>query len=343
MTRRPTGVPGPLDRLLRECARGGRPTHADALALLPDAPLDTLAPVAEALALDGHGSTVSYSRKVFIPLTRLCRDVCHYCTFAQAPRKLPAPYLSIGEVLDIARAGAAQSCKEALFTLGDKPELRHAAAREALAGLGHASTIDYLEAAARAVLRETSLLPHLNPGVLDEADLRRLRPVAVSMGLMLESTSVRLCRRGGPHYGSPDKHPAVRLATLRAAGRLGIPFTSGILIGIGETRRERLESLLALRDLHDEFGHLQDLIIQNFRAKPGTAMVRAPEPTLEEQLWTIAAARLLFGPAMSIQTPPNLRSSALERLAASGINDWGGVSPVTPDHVNPEEIGRAHV
>jgi FO synthase len=338
----------PLDRLLRECGRGSRPGPADALALLPDAPLEALVPVAEALALEGHGRTVSYSRKVFIPLTRLCRDVCHYCTFATAPRQLPAPYLSIGEVLDIARAGAVQSCKEALFTLGDKPELRYAAARESLARMGYPRTVDYLEAAAREVLRETSLLPHLNPGVLDEDDLGRLRAVAVSMGLMLESASARLCERGGPHYGSPDKHPAARLGTLRAAGRLGIPFTSGILVGIGETRRERLDSLLALRDLHDEFGHIQDLIIQNFCAKPGTAMARAPEPPLDEQLWTIAVARLLFGPAMSIQAPPNLRPGALERLSRSGINDWGGVSPVTPDHVNPEapwpelqELGRA--
>jgi FO synthase len=325
-----------VDQLLADCARGERPTPARALSLLPEAPLDVLQPVAEALVLAGHGHAVSFSRKVFIPLTRLCRDVCHYCTFAEAPRHLPAPYLSLEQALEVARAGAERSCKEALFTLGDKPELRYAAAREALARLGYARTLDYLEAAARAVLRETPLLPHLNPGVMSEDDLRQLRPVAASMGLMLESASERLCQRGGPHFGSPDKRPAVRLATLRAAGRLSIPFTTGILIGIGETRRERLESLLALRDLDDEFGHLQDLIIQNFRAKPDTAMAAAPEPSLEEHLWTIAAARLLFGPAMSIQAPPNLRPAALERLAASGINDWGGVSPVSPDHVNPE-------
>jgi FO synthase len=328
--------PRQLARLLADCARGDRPSAAEALSLLPAAPLEALQPVAEALALAGHGRSISYSRKVFIPLTQLCRDVCRYCTFAKAPRRLPEPYLSPESVLAIARAGAAQSCKEALFTLGDKPELRYAAARAGLARLGHARTLDYLEAAARAVLRETPLLPHLNPGVLEEDDLRRLRPVAASMGLMLESAAERLCERGGPHHGSPDKRPSLRLATLRAAGRLSIPFTSGILVGIGETRAERIESLLALRDLHDEHGHLQDLIVQNFRAKPGTAMARSPEPALEEQLWTIAAARLLFGAAMSIQAPPNLNPGALDRLAASGINDWGGVSPVTPDHVNPE-------
>lgn len=336
MTRRGGTGSGRLERLLDVCARGGRPTATEALTLLPAAPLDVLGPVAEMLALSGHGRVISYSRKVFIPLTKLCRDVCHYCTFAKKPRHLPAAYLSIEEVLDIARAGAGRACKEALFTLGDKPELRYAAAREALSRLGHTRTVEYLEAAARAVLRDTPLLPHLNAGVLDEHDLRRLRPVAASIGLMLESSSERLCERGGPHYGSPDKRPSVRLATLRAAGRLAIPVTSGILIGIGETRVERLASLLALRDLHDEFGHVQDLIIQNFCAKPGTPMAGAQEPTLEEQLWTIAAARLMFGPAMSIQTPPNLRPEALERLASSGINDWGGVSPVTPDHVNPE-------
>ncbi|MCU0974780.1 MAG: 5-amino-6-(D-ribitylamino)uracil--L-tyrosine 4-hydroxyphenyl transferase CofH [Steroidobacteraceae bacterium] len=336
MSERRARQPRNLVRLLADCASGGRPTAGEALSLLAEAPLEALQPVAESLALEGHGRTVSYSRKVFVPLTRLCRDVCHYCTFAQAPRHLPTPYLSIRQVLEIVRAGEAQSCKEALFTLGDKPELRYAAAREALAGFGYARTVDYLEAAARAVLRETTLLPHLNSGVMSEDDLRLLKPVAASMGLMLESAAERLCERGGPHHGSPDKRPSLRLATLHAAGRLGIPFTSGILIGIGETRRERLESLLALRDLHDEFGHLQDLIIQNFCAKPGTAMARSPEPSLEEQLWTIAAARLLFGPSMSIQAPPNLRPGALERLAVSGINDWGGVSPVTPDHVNPE-------
>jgi FO synthase len=325
-----------LDRLLADVAAGDRPTDGEALALLPDAPLELLQGPASALASAGHGRCLSWSRKVFIPLTRLCRDVCHYCAFATSPRHVAKPYLSLDEVLGIAASGVAADCKEALFTLGDKPELRYARAREALERLGFSRTLDYLEAAARTVIDRTTLLPHLNPGVMTEDDLAQLQPVAASMGLMLESSADRLSQRGGPHYGSPDKLPSTRLATVRAAGRLGIPFTSGILIGIGETRSERIASLLALRDLHDQYGHLQDLIIQNFCAKPGTRMADAPEPTLREHLWTIAVARLLFGSSMSIQAPPNLRSNALERLADSGINDWGGLSPVTPDHVNPE-------
>ncbi len=326
----------PLNRLLADVMAGDRPTAGEALAQLLDAPLELLQPAAAALAAEGHGRCLSWSRKVFIPLTRLCRDVCHYCTFATSPRHLQQPYLSLDEVLEIASAGAAAACKEALFTLGDKPELRYSRAREALKRLGFGRTLDYLKVAAGAVIERTTLLPHLNPGLMSEDDLRQLRPVAASMGLMLESSADRLGKRGGPHYGSPDKLPSKRLETVRSAGRLGIPFTSGILIGIGETRAERIDALLALRDLHDQHGHLQDLIIQNFCAKPGTRMADAPEPTLEEQLWTIAVARLLFGASMSIQTPPNLRPQALERLANSGINDWGGLSPVTPDHVNPE-------
>jgi FO synthase len=295
-----------------------------------------LAGVAEPLTLAGFGETVTYSRKVFIPLTQLCRDVCHYCTFAKAPRRLKGPYLTPAEVLEIARAGKAADCKEALFTLGDKPEARYAAARAALDAAGAASTLEYLERMAKLVLDETGLLPHLNPGVMDAADLKRLRPVSASMGLMLESASDRLGERGAPHFGSPDKIPARRLATLRDAGELGIPMTTGLLIGIGETRLERIESLLALRAIQDAYGNLQELIIQNFRAKPGTKMAGAPEPALEEQLWTVAAARLLFGPGMSIQAPPNLQPDGLAQLVNAGINDWGGVSPVTPDHVNPE-------
>ena len=325
-----------LSTLLRAAEAGQRPDPAGALALLPEAPVEELLPSAESLTVAGFGELVTYSRKVFIPLTQLCRDVCHYCTFAKAPRNLKAAYLTADEVLAIARAGAAVDCKEALFTLGDKPEERYTAARTALAAANAASTLDYLERMARLVLQETGLLPHLNPGVMTAQDLQRLRPVSVSMGLMLESASQRLCQRGGPHFGSPDKLPERRLATLRAAGELRIPMTTGLLIGIGETRRERLESLLALREIHDEHGNLQELIIQNFRAKPGTKMANAPEPTLEEQLWTIAVARLLFGPGMSIQAPPNLQPDGLAALVRAGINDWGGVSPVTPDHVNPE-------
>ena len=273
---------------------------------------------------------------MFIPITQLCRDVCRYCTFAQVPVEGSPAYLSPEQVLEIAAAGAAAGCKEALFTLGDKPELRYRAARVALEALGCATTLEYVEKMARRVHEETGLLVHINPGVMSPAEIARLRPVAASMGMMLESASERLCERGGPHWGCPDKAPGVRLATLRAAGEQRVAFTSGLLIGIGETREERIESLLALRDVHDAHGHLQEIIIQNFRAKPGTVMADAPEPPLEEHLWTIAAARLIFGPSMSIQAPPNLRADDLEPLIRAGINDWGGVSPVTPDHVNPE-------
>ncbi|HEY7929801.1 MAG TPA: 5-amino-6-(D-ribitylamino)uracil--L-tyrosine 4-hydroxyphenyl transferase CofH [Steroidobacteraceae bacterium] len=324
-------------RTLLAAARAGRRIEAhEALALLPGAAPGLLMPTAETLTLEGFGPAISYSRKVFIPLTQLCRDVCHYCTFAKAPRRIPSAYLSPEQVLHIARAGAALDCKEALFTLGDKPEARYTAARAALAELGAASTLEYLQRVAQLVLEQTGLLPHLNPGVMSAAELQRLRPVSASMGLMLESASERLCERGGPHFGSPDKRPAMRLATLRAAGELAIPMTSGLLIGIGETRIERLESLLALRELHEAHGHLQEIIIQNFRPKPGTKMAAAPEAPLTEQLWSIAAARLLFGPTMSIQAPPNLQPQELSSLVRAGINDWGGVSPLTPDHVNPE-------
>jgi FO synthase len=239
-------------------------------------------------------------------------------------------------VLAIARAGAKVGCREALFTLGDKPELRYGAAREALERLGYATTLDYLAAMAALVLKETGLLPHLNAGVMGIDDVRRLRSVSVSQGIMLETASDRLSGRGGPHFGSPDKTPRVRLATIAAAGEAAVPFTSGILMGIGETRRERIEALLALRELHRRYGHIQEIIIQNFRAKPDTRMAHAPEPTAADHLWTIAMARLVFGPTMNIQVPPNLSAAPLADMIAAGINDWGGVSPVTIDHVNPE-------
>ena len=283
-----------------------------------------------------HLNRISYSRKVFIPLTQLCRDVCHYCTFAQPPRRGERVYLTSDEILAIARAGAEAGCKEALFTLGDKPELRYKAARQELAELGYASTIAYLAAMAELVWRETGLLPHMNPGVMTAEDITLLRTVSVSQGIMLESVSTRLSERGGPHYGSPDKRPAVRLETIRLAGELHVPFTSGILIGIGETRLERIESLLALRELHQRYGHIQEIIIQNFRAKPATKMADAPEPDLDDLLWTLAIARIIFGPSMNIQAPPNLSPDSYRHLVAAGLNDWGGVSPVTPDHVNPE-------
>ena len=296
----------------------------------------TMMQAARDLRDQGHGSIVSYSRKVFIPLTRLCRDVCHYCTYAQAPRDIGNPYMSRDEVLDVARAGEEAGCKEALFTLGDKPELRYPVAREALAKLGCETTIDYVTQMADLVLQETALLPHINAGVMTAKDMAMLREVSASQGLMLESAATRLCEEGGPHDGSPDKHPQRRLDTIRLAGELRVPFTSGLLIGIGESRSERLESLHALHDLHSQYGHIQEIIIQNFRAKPDTLMANAAEPDLGELQWTIASARLLFGPEMNIQVPPNLNTGDLQRLVDAGINDWGGVSPVTPDFVNPE-------
>ncbi|MGE0630371.1 MAG: 5-amino-6-(D-ribitylamino)uracil--L-tyrosine 4-hydroxyphenyl transferase CofH, partial [Hyphomicrobiaceae bacterium] len=301
-----------------------------------DWPLEKLMQTAAALRDEGHGSVVSYSRKVFIPLTRLCRDVCHYCTFAKPPRAGEPLYLSEDEVLGIARAGVAAGCREALFTLGEKPELRYRLARETLEKLGFASTTAYLAHVADLVFRETGFLPHVNPGTMTAVELARLRQVSISQGLMLESAAARLCEKGGPHFGSPDKHPSVRIETIRRAGAARIPFTSGILIGIGETRSERIDALLALRDLHARYGHIQEIIIQNFRAKPATRMAAAPEPGLDELKWTIAVARLAFGPAMNIQAPPNLTSERYGELIDAGINDWGGVSPVTPDHVNPE-------
>ncbi|HWP26716.1 MAG TPA: 5-amino-6-(D-ribitylamino)uracil--L-tyrosine 4-hydroxyphenyl transferase CofH [Xanthobacteraceae bacterium] len=298
--------------------------------------IEELCAQASALRSRAHGRTISYSRKVFIPLTQLCRDICGYCTFAKTPSRVKTPYLSPEEVLAIAAAGARAGCREALFTLGDKPELRYSAAREALRRLGYASTVEYLAAMCALVQRETGLLPHVNAGVMSEAEIALLRTVSVSQGIMLENVSERLCQRGQPHFGSPDKHPQVRLATIAAAGRLCVPFTSGILIGIGETRLERVASLIALRNLHAEHGHIQEVIIQNFRAKPSTRMANAPEPDLQDLMWTIAVARVILGAEANIQAPPNLSNEHFGRLLDAGINDWGGVSPVTPDHVNPE-------
>jgi FO synthase len=299
-------------------------------------PLDELCAEARALRDQGHGRLVTYSPKVFIPLTKLCRDVCHYCTFAHPPRRGERAYMSIDEVLAVARAGAAAGCREALFTLGDKPELRYRVAREELEALGCETTLDYVARAAEAVLGETGLLPHLNPGVMTREDAARLRPVSASMGLMLETISDRLSARGGPHFGSPDKVPARRLETLAAAGEERVPFTTGILIGIGESRAERIDALLAIGELAERYGHVQEVIVQNFRAKPGTRMAAAVEPPLDELLWTIAVARILLGPHAHLQAPPNLSYDEFPRLLDAGIDDWGGVSPVTIDHVNPE-------
>jgi FO synthase len=303
---------------------------------LESAPLDELMARAAAKRDPAHGRQVSYSRKVFIPLTKLCRDVCHYCTFAERPRVGRPAYLSPEAVLTIARAGAAAGCTEALFTLGDKPELRYRAAREALAALGQATTIEYLREMCALVVKETGLLPHVNPGIMTRDEIASLRDVSASMGIMLESSSDRLCEPGGVHYGSPDKAPSVRLEMMRIAGELAVPFTTGILIGIGETRAERLDSLLAIRDLHAEYGHIQEVIVQNFRAKPNTKRATAPEPDLDDLLWSIAAARLILPDDVHVQAPPNLSPGVYEKLINAGIDDWGGVSPVTPDHVNPE-------
>jgi FO synthase len=302
---------------------------------LLSAPLEDLCAEARRIRDARAGGLVTYSPKVFIPLTKLCRDVCHYCTFAAPPKRGEQAYLTIDEVVGIAAAGAAAGCREALFTLGDKPELRYRAARDELEALGCETTLEYLARAAAAVLEQTGLLPHLNPGVLTIEDLRALRPVSASMGMMLETTSERLSQRGGPHFGSPDKLPAARLETLEAAGAERVPFTTGILIGIGETREERLDALFAIRASHERHGHVQEVIVQNFRAKEGTRMVDAPEPTVDDHLWTLAAARILLPADVHLQAPPNLTEDFAVLLDA-GIDDWGGVSPVTIDHVNPE-------
>ena len=291
---------------------------------------------ARALRDASFGDIVTYSPKLFLPLTQMCRDVCHYCTFAKTPGHLAQPFIPVAEAVEQARAGLAQGCKEALLTLGEKPELRYAAARQWLDAHGYGSTLDYVADVARALRDEAGILPHINAGCMNAGELAMLRPVCASMGLMLESTSPRLCEKGGPHYGSPDKDPGARLATLEEAGRQSIPFTTGLLIGIGETRAERIETLAAIRRLHERYGHIQEVIVQNFLPKPDTKMADHPPAPLEELVWTIAMARVMLGPEISIQAPPNLNAGQLEALVNAGINDWGGVSPLTPDFVNPE-------
>ncbi|HEY3629413.1 MAG TPA: 7,8-didemethyl-8-hydroxy-5-deazariboflavin synthase CofG, partial [Jatrophihabitantaceae bacterium] len=334
-----------LRRALRR-ARDGvvlNPTEAATLMAARGEQLTELTAIAgrvrdAGLVAAGRPDIITYSRKVFIPLTRLCRDRCHYCTFVTVPGRLPAAYLEIDEVVDIAARGAALGCKEALFTLGDRPEDRWPQAQSWLEERGYASTVDYLRAAAIAVLERTGLLPHLNPGVLSWTELQRLKPVAPSMGMMLETTSRRLFTEPGqPHFGSPDKDPDVRLRVLDDAGRLSIPFTTGILVGIGETREERAESIQAIRRTAREYGAIQEVIVQNFRAKDDTAMRATPDLDVDEYVATIAVTRLLLGPSARIQAPPNLVAlDECARLLAAGIDDWGGVSPLTPDHVNPE-------
>jgi FO synthase len=332
------GALRPPLRAALEAALEGRRLGDDQALVLADArgaEQPALWAAAAALRDRGRPPLVTYSRKVFIPLTNLCRDVCSYCTFAHLPTDARAHTMSPDEVLAVAEAGRALGCKEALFTLGDRPEARFESHRRQLRRFGHESTHSYLTAMCRMVLERTGLLPHPNAGILGRRELTELREVSASQGMMLETVSERLCGPGGPHEHAPDKRPRTRLAMIRRAGELRIPFTSGILIGIGETARERVEALLALRALHEAHGHIQEVIVQNFRAKPGTPMAAAGEPGLAELMTACALARLVMGPAMSIQAPPNL-SADYGPLLLAGINDWGGVSPLTPDFVNPE-------
>ena len=314
-------------------------THSDACTLIespPQALPEILARAGE-VRDRGRGRVVTFSAKVFVPLTTLCRDYCGYCTFRRDPGEPGAHTLTPEEVLALVQAGARLGAKEALFSLGDKPEARFPEHREFLRRHGHRTTLSYLRAMCVLTLGESSLLPHANPGVMGERDLAALREVNVSMGIMLENVTDRLLAPGLAHDNAPDKIPLRRLRTIGLAGKLGIPFTTGILIGIGESPRERVDALVAIRDLHERWGHIQEVIIQNFRAKPGIPMRDAPEPTLDDLLRTLAVARLLLGPDVNIQAPPNLTPGVYPRLLAAGLNDWGGVSPLTPDHINPEK------
>ncbi|KAK9805644.1 hypothetical protein WJX72_009860 [[Myrmecia] bisecta] len=312
--------------------------------LAQTASLEELMASAAALRDEGH-QFITFSPKVFLPLTRLCRDSCGYCTFALPPSPGRRAYMTLEEILEVARAGAQQGCTEALFTLGDKPELLYPEAAAELRSLGFTTTLEYVAEAAKVVMRQTGLLPHINAGVMGLEDVLALRKVSAGQGLMLESTSLRLMQPGGAHFHCPDKEPAARLATIEAAGQAQVPYTSGILIGIGETREKRVEALLAIRQLHQQYGHIQEVIIQNFVPKKGTAMVHVAGPPLEDLLWTVAVARHIFGPGMNIQAPPNLTpgdngqavEGAWRALLDAGINDWGGISPLTRDYVNPEK------
>ena len=336
--------PSPAVRLERAAAGAGL-SDGDALALADDSAgsnaaagagiIPDLCAAAAELRDRGKGRIVTFSPKVFIPLTRLCRDFCGYCTFRQSPAEADAPYLAADEVLSVARAGQRLGCTEALFTLGERPEQRYPEAAAWLSVRGYRTTQDYLAAMCRLVFDATDLLPHGNPGTMSRRELAALQPTNPSVGIMLESSSARLYAPGGPHEFAPSKRPRVRLRTMELAGELGIPFTTGILIGIGETRCERVESLLAIREMHRRYGHIQEVIVQNFRAKPDTPMSDAPDAAGDELLWTTAMARLIMGPAANIQVPPNL-SADYERYIGAGINDWGGVSPLTIDYVNPE-------
>jgi 7,8-didemethyl-8-hydroxy-5-deazariboflavin synthase CofG subunit len=311
-------------------------TREEALHLAAQSPLADLLSAATELRAQGKGTVVTFSKKVFIPLTTLCRDYCSYCTFRKDPGQPGAHFMTPDEVLALAERGRQAGCKEALFSLGDQPERIFPEAREFLNKQGFTRTLDYLAAMCELVLEKTGLLPHANPGVMDRAALMRLKDSNASVGLMLETVSPRLMRDGLPHAKAPDKVPALRLRTIEEAGKLPIAFTTGILIGIGETMDERIDSLFAIRTLHEKYGHIQEVIIQNFRAKPEIPMAAHPEPSLEDMLRTVALARLILGPQMNVQAPPNLSYDDFPRLLEAGINDWGGISPVTKDFINPE-------
>lgn len=325
-----------VDAALDRAETGQGVSRDDALLFNEAAPLPSLLRAASAVRDRSKGRTISFSKKVFIPLTHLCRDYCGYCTFRSDPQAGMQPYMHPEEVLALAEAGRRAGCKEALFSLGDQPEIIFPEARDFLRAQGVGSTLEYLSAMTRLVLDETGLLPHSNPGLMGEDDLHRLKESNVSLGLMLESTSSRLLRSGGAHWKAPDKVPLLRLKTIEEAGRQRIAFTTGILMGIGETSEERVDSLLAIRRMHEEYGHIQEVIVQPFRAKPGTRMAAGVEPTVEDLQRTLAMARLVLGGEMNIQSPPNLVSEEYPRLLDAGINDWGGISPVTRDFINPE-------
>ena len=329
-------TPYHVDAALDKGAEGLGVSREDALSLMNDAPLAALLHEAAAVRDRFKGRSVSYSRKVFIPLTHLCRDYCGYCTFRSDPQSGVQPYMTPDDVVAVAEAGRRAGCKEALFSLGDQPERVFPEAREFLKGLGFDHTLEYLAAMCELVLEKTGLLPHSNPGLMGLEDLRRLRETNVSVGLMLESASPRLGRAGGPHWKAPDKVPSLRLRTIENAGELSMAFTTGILIGIGETLEERADALLAIRAAHEKHGHIQEVIIQPFRAKPDIRMAQAPEPSNEDLQRTIAVARLVLGGKMNIQSPPNLLADDYPDLLKAGINDWGGISPVTKDFINPE-------
>jgi 7,8-didemethyl-8-hydroxy-5-deazariboflavin synthase CofG subunit len=327
-----------IENILKELADGRRLRRSEALLLsgVRGEEIHLLLDAAAELRDRGKGKVVTFSPKIFIPLTNLCRDFCGYCTFRKAPDEPGAKTMTIDEVFRVVRQGEALGCCEVLFSLGDRPEAIYAEMKSFLAEKGYQRTLDYLYEVCRVVLEETRLLPHSNPGIMGKRDLQRLKEVNVSLGLMLENISDRLMLNGGPHFNAPDKKPSIRLRTIEEAGKLRIPFTTGILIGIGETWEERIDSLYALRELHQRYRHIQEVIVQNFRAKPDIPMRDHPNASYDDMLKTIALARLIFGGDMNIQAPPNLTPEKYELYLDAGINDWGGVSPLTPDFINPE-------